>query len=266
MSEFEPQDWLTERMRSLGAQQIDPAMQSKHLTEMAEAAAAPSLLGTTWSRVKLGVALGVGILLGATGLTSAGALGPLQPIASTAVEAATPLDVPNGKSAEAHAANDARKEAKANGEKSGGVERVTEGCEQGISTRNRGQYLKGIREQYGEDSAELAAAKLTRCGMPVNSEGTPGTDDEPEAAEVEDESGEHGKSATAGDNAPESPGKSDDAPGQEVKDSQGEDAGKPGDVPGEGKGLEGTPVGPPAETPPADTPVDSSDEDEDSGS
>lgn len=240
MSDFEPRDWLTERLHTLGAQPIDPAAQSQHLTAMAEAAVAPSLLGTLGSRLRIAAAVGVGVLLGATGLTTAGALGPLQPIASRAVEAATPLDVPNdghghgkGKSADAHDASETHASGK---DDAPGQERVTEGCEAGISTRNRGLYLKGVREKYGEDSAELEAAKATRCGMPVDSEGTPGADDDDESTvedssvkgAAHDEDGEHGKSG-------ESHGKSGDAPGQAVND---DGPGQPADVPGDGTGLE----------------------------
>src|SRR5688572_17648172 len=96
---FEPEDGLTSRLRALGSLPVDPATQSQHLTAMAEAAAAPSLGATLGSRLRLAGALVLGFLLGTTGLASAGALGPLQPIAATAVEAATPLDVPNGKDA-----------------------------------------------------------------------------------------------------------------------------------------------------------------------
>jgi hypothetical protein len=58
-----------------------------------------------------------------------------------------------------------------------GVARVTDGCvpaADGTFARNRGQYLKQERAKGAE---ALEAAKKTRCGMPIQSEGTPGADE-----------------------------------------------------------------------------------------
>lgn len=238
MSDFEPQDWLTDRLRAFGGQPVDSATQSQHLTAMAEAAVAPTLLGTLGSRLRIAAALGLGMLLGATGLTTAGALGPLQPIASDVVEAATPLDVPNGrgKSEAAHSEHGPGSNGKADAP---GQQRVTEGCEAGISTRTRGHYLKGIREKYGAESAQLAAAKLTRCGMPLHSEGTPGADgDEGDAATNEADDADEPKNAEKG-NKPDSPGKSDEEHGKPAEAGEAGGAGAAAD----------TPADPPADTP-----------------
>jgi len=242
-------DWLVDRLRALGTQPVDPATQSQHLTEMATAAVdraqRSTFLGRVGRRVQLGAAVAVGVLLGTTGLATAGALGPLQPIAARGVEAVTPLNVPGGESRGKSA--EAKLKAKGFEAEASGVERVTEGCEAGISTRNRGQYLKGIREKYGNDSAELTAAKASRCGMPVSSEGTPGTDGESTEADAskaananKGKSDEH-KPGTAGDD--NGTGKPEGTPGgkPEGVDSNGkaassgapDTAGKPADTPGD---------------------------------
>ena len=254
MTEHE-KDWLVDRLRALGTQPIDPATQSQHLTAIATAAVdqaqRSTFLGRVGRRVQLGAALAIGVLLGTTGLATAGALGPLQPIAAKGVEAVTPLDVPNGKGKSA----EAKLKAQANGSEAdaNGVERVTEGCEAGISTRNRGQYLKGVREKYGNDSAELTAAKASRCGMPVNSEGTPGSDDESTteadatAKANKGKSDEH-KPDTEGDDDANGTGKPEGTPG-----------GKPDGVGSNGKAANsGAPdtVGKPADSPASDTVAD----------
>jgi hypothetical protein len=76
-----------------------------------------------------------------------------------------------------------------------GVQRVTDACvpaADGTYARNRGQYLAQERAK-GADA--LAAAEKTRCGMPVQSKGTPGADDAPGApATPEATNSDHGKS------------------------------------------------------------------------
>lgn len=176
---FEPEDGLIARLRALGQMPVDSATQSRHLTAMAEAAAAPTLFGTLGNRVRVAVALVVGFMLGTTGLASAGALGPLQPIASTTLEKVG-ISVPHPDDA-------------------GTARYRGEECED-VSYKNRGSYLKAIREKYGKDSAQLEAAKASRCGMPVGSEGDDDGDD------VEGTESESGKPDDKG--KPESPGKS----------------------------------------------------------
>lgn len=250
-------DWLVDRLRALGTQPIDPALQSQHVGAMVTAAVdqaqRSTFLGRLGRRVQLGAALAVGVLLGTTGLATAGALGPLQPIAATGVEAVTPLDVPDGKGR----GKSAEAKLKAKGSEAGanGVERVTEGCEAGISTRNRGQYLKGVREKFGNDSAELTAAKASRCGMPVNSEGTPGADGEAESTEAD-----AAKAAKA--NGKANKPSTDDTSGTEGDDGgvTGKPEGTPGGKP-DGAGSNGNAassggpdtVGKPAGTPGSDS-------------
>ena len=108
-----------------------------------------------------------------------------------------------------------------------GVERVTENCvpaSDGTFARNRGQYLQ--QERAKSDEA-FEAAKKTRCGMPVQSEGTPGADDATETPGADDatetpdspDASDHGKSA-------EDHGKAGDDHGK-----AGDDHGKAGDHP-----------------------------------
>ncbi|HET9443825.1 MAG TPA: hypothetical protein VFO65_10900, partial [Acidimicrobiales bacterium] len=156
----DPQDPVVDRLRRFGRQPVDSGLQSHHLTAMAGVGAAPSFGGVLVARLKLGVAVFAGFLLGTTGLTAAGALGPLQPIAATVVESATPLEVPQGK---ADQAKEKAAKAEAN------TPRFTEGCvpaEGGTFARNRGQYLKQERAKGAE---ALAAAKASKCGMPLSS-------------------------------------------------------------------------------------------------
>ena len=176
---YEPEDGLTARLRALGQLPVDSATQSRHLTAMAEAAAAPTLFGTLGNRVRVAVALIVGFMLGTTGLASAGALGPLQPIASTTL-AKVGIDVPHPDDA-------------------GTARYRGEECED-VTYKNRGSYLKAIREKYGKDSAQLETAKASRCGMPVGSDAE--GDDNDDAGETKDASDQQDKGK------PESPGKS----------------------------------------------------------
>jgi hypothetical protein len=190
--DFGLDDELTRRIRALGQVPIDSAMQSRHLTEMAEAAAAPTLLGTLGSRLRLAAALVVGFMLGTTGLASANALGPLQPIASTAIEAVSPLSIP-------HPDDAGTARFRGDGEQA---------CED-VEYKNRGSYLKAIRAKYGKDSAELTAAKASDCGKPLASLNKAGDD----ATETETEDGDAKKSGEANDNA-----KNDEAPGTKVSE------------------------------------------------
>jgi len=103
-----------------------------------------------------------------------------------------------------------------------GVERVSGApdCvvgDQTIVARNRGQYLKQVRAM---DNAEaLAAAEKSRCGMPVNSDDTPGDNESSETPEAQEtpgnngKAGEHGKSGEHGKAGDEQQGTAGDDPG-----------------------------------------------------
>ena len=207
---------VVSRLHALGERPIDPALQSAHLTAMAGARRESTFARSLAGRLKVAAGVLAGFLLGASGLTTVGAMGPLQPIAATAVEAVAPIDVPKG-------AKDKADEAKVKAAKarladgSIGTQRIWTGCvagEDGTFAGNRGQYLKQERAKGAE---ALAAAKASDCGMPVGSEDDADEAEKPEATETEKPEAQNGDA-----------GKSDEdhgkatAPGQ-TKDDQGED-------------------------------------------
>ena len=65
------EDALAARLRELGSHPVDPASSSRHLSAMATVGRGRRRL---WTRLKVGAAFGAGLLLGGTGLASAGAL------------------------------------------------------------------------------------------------------------------------------------------------------------------------------------------------
>lgn len=208
--DLELQDELSDRLRALGQRPIEPALQSHHLTAIASVEPATALRGLLASRLKLGAALLGGILIGATGLTTAGALGPLQPIAATAVEAVTPVAVPGGPTEKAKEAKEAKEKAKA---EAAVVRYFGSECNVlGVTAaRNHGLYIKALREA-GATKEQLKTAATSDCGKPVARIG--GTDDEsgkPEATVPAPDATAKGKSA--------------DAPGQQNK-SAGSNNGK----------------------------------------
>lgn len=165
---------LAERLRSMGDQPIDPAMQSAHLTAMASVRIRNRGLA---EKLKVAAALVAGFALGSTGLAFAGALPtPAQDAASDAL-ARVGVSVPAGT------------------ERYFGAECVA--AEDGSHARNRGQYLKQERAK-GADA--LAAAKASDCGMPVSSLSDDGGADEPELEQ--DEAGVEETDESKADKAP----------------------------------------------------------------
>jgi hypothetical protein len=233
--DLDPRDPLTDRLRALGRTPVDPALQSDHLTAMAGVRGGSVFRNALAQRLKLAAGVMAGFLLGASGLTAAGALGPLQPIAAKAVEAVAPVDVPKGQ-------KDKAKEAKAEKEQGGssrlpdgsiGTARHWEGCvaaDGGTFAGNRGRYLKQERAKSGE---AFEAAKATECGKPLVSDDDEAAEatkaeepKEPKAPKADDESKDNGK-------ADEEHGKAT-APGQTDKtddDQGGGDSKQPETVP-----------------------------------
>jgi len=129
-----------------------------------------------------------------------------------------------------------------------GVERVSgEPCKVNgteMTFRNRGQFLKQVRKEHPE---ALAAAKESRCGMPVNSDGTPGADESSEAPEAQATPGNNGK---AGEHGKADKADKPDQAGDEQQGSAGDDPGPAGDSPGPA----GDDPVPPAVIPPVETP------------
>ena len=210
MSEF---DDLESRLRALGSEPVDPALQSRHLTAMAAVHWRRSRLG----RAKVVGAFVAGIVLGGTGLASAGAMGPT--VQNTVADAAAKvnLNLPGGTP------------------RQGGAE-----CTGYVANSTHGQYVRSA-----DTKEERQRRAKTDCGKPAQAgsggEGNEASECKPpwagqmdkatrtslresgwtrpstcanEGAEIESESDEEkGKK-------PESP------PGQDGKDG----AGKPDDV------------------------------------
>lgn len=189
---FEPQDELTERLGALGRRPVEPSLQSQHLTAMSAVGSQASFASLLASRVKLGAAVLGGFLIGAAGLTTAGAMGPLQPIAKTTVEAVTPFQLPDSASdkAKAKAAERATKEKadKAEGPKE---PKYWDGCVAAYGTENRGQYLKNAKDDEANPDA-FKTARASDCGKAlsaVNEGDAPAKVDENPEAEKSDAAG-----------------------------------------------------------------------------
>jgi hypothetical protein len=249
MNEYpEPQndDPIVPRLQAIGRQPVDPALQSQHLTAMGSLRSTSSFRTSLAGRLKIGAGVLAGFLLGASGLTTVGALGPLQPIAATAVEAVSPLDVPHGKK------DQAEKEAKAHRLEDGsiGTARNWVGCvpgKDGVTfAGNHGQYLK---QERAKTAAEYDAAKASDCGKPLGAED--------ESDDVEATENDAPKAADGAGKSDEEHGKAT-APGQADKDDKAKDEGEDEDGTGNaGKSDEehgkSTDAGPPASAGKSDT-------------
>ncbi len=131
-------DPIADRLRDLGRQPVEPAVASRHLSAMA---AAPSGSSRSRTRLKIGAAFLVGLLVGGTGLASAGALpGPAQDAAHTTLSKVG-VKVPQG------------------------TERFNDPAVCGTDPatqqpfRNHGQYVKAHKGD--------PAASQSRCGKPL---------------------------------------------------------------------------------------------------
>ena len=129
---------LTNRLHDLGQQPVDPAVAARHLSAMSQLPARRMLT----QRLRIVGAFAVGLLVGTTGLATAGALPDgVQEVAHDTL-GKVGLDVPRG-------------------------DRY-QGAECGGEVKNHGQY---VRSQPKENRAEAAAS---RCGKPVQA----GTDND----------------------------------------------------------------------------------------
>ncbi|GIU84178.1 MAG: hypothetical protein KatS3mg008_0953 [Acidimicrobiales bacterium] len=134
---------LEGRLRRLGAAPIDQSVRSRHLAAVrsallaeGHAAGVPGSWASPWRRrLRTAAAFAVGLLLGGTGLATAGALpGPAQDAAAD-VLSVFGLDVP----------------------------RSTEGCPAGKTYRNHGEFVSEVASSGG-DAAEAARSA---CGKPL---------------------------------------------------------------------------------------------------
>ena len=226
-SDLDPRDDLTDRLRALGQRPVDPALQSEHLTALAGVRSGSAFRTALVGRAKVAAGVMAGFLIGATGLTTAGAMGPLQPIAATAIERATPLnglpesasDKAKAKGLERAAKNHANGTgAGAGGEKIWGVD----GCPAEGEFKNRGLFLKAAKDEVEAAGMTFAEARESDCGKAVGGGDDAGATEAPKPEDTEgdepkgketapglDEDAQRGQSE---DKKPESPGKSDEAP------------------------------------------------------
>ena len=129
MEEHEP---VIESLRALGKEPIDPVTANRHLSRMVDVRARTPFV----TKVKVGAAFGIGILVGSAGLASAGALpGPAQGIAHS-VLSSVGVHVP------------------------GGPQRY-DGPECGGTYKNHGQYVRAHTQDPN--------AGRSRCGKPIQS-------------------------------------------------------------------------------------------------
>lgn len=166
---------LTARLQALGCRPVPPATQSQHLTAMAGLHRSSAFRSSVVGRLKLGAGVLAGFLIGATGLTTAGALGPLQPIAADVMEAATPLKgLPESASAKAKERSKKAERSSTLADGSTGTQRTwgpecvpLEG-KPGVFAGSRGQYLK---QERAKGAAAFQAAKASTCGSPNGATG-----------------------------------------------------------------------------------------------
>jgi hypothetical protein len=145
MEEHEP---VIESLRALGKEPVDPVTANRHLSQMVDVRARTPFS----TKVKVGAAFGIGILVGSTGLATAGALpGPAQGVAHT-VLSSVGVHVP------------------------GGPQRYN-GPECGGTYKNHGQYVRAHTQDPN--------AGQSRCGKPIqagtgsDSTNAPDTPDNP---------------------------------------------------------------------------------------
>jgi hypothetical protein len=129
---------LTQRLRALGEQAVDPRVAAGHLAAMT----APRRSWFAAHRVRTAGAFLAGLLIGGTGLATAGALpGPVQNVAHTTL-GAVGVNVPG---ADRH-----------------------QGPECGGTVKNHGQYVKS------QPKGQRSAAAKSPCGKPLRSGSDPG--------------------------------------------------------------------------------------------
>jgi len=154
-------DPLIERLRALGRAPVDPATASNHLSAMAAVRATRR----QWTRAKVGAAFFAGLVVGGTGLASAGALpAPVQDAAHSALSTVG-VDVPKG-----------HQPARYSGPECGSDPTTHQ------PFRNHGQY---VRAHAGAPTADAS-----RCGKPIQAgTGGPDTSETSEPGEPSEASG-----------------------------------------------------------------------------
>jgi hypothetical protein len=149
---------LPDRLRALGRHPIEPAVQSRHLAALANFRQRSR--GRIAFRLQMAAALVIGLLAVSSGLAVAEVdAGPISAVGKKLV-GVVGVDIKDAKVTHGT-------------ERHYGAECLQ--VEAGKGARNRGQYLKWVREHHPD---MLAAAKASNCGKPVKSGTNP--DDGPD--------------------------------------------------------------------------------------
>jgi hypothetical protein len=224
---------VVERLGAMGRVPVDPAVQARHLTAMAGVRRPASRFG----RAKLVAAFAAGLVLGGTGLASAGVLGETPQNAVADAAAHVGIDLP------------------------GGTPRSTEGCG-GKTYKNHGQFVR----DGGDPHAPCGKPVVATTGSTVQP-GSAGTGSDhagcrppwagkgnqdkrtPEAmaehrARCGDDAGDEETPVSVPSTTVPAQGRSEEAPGH-----TGAAPGKDGDTPGQS----GDTPGQSGQTPDADT-------------
>lgn len=231
---------IEDRLRRLGGQPVDPSLASQHLTAMADVAPARAPFGR---RLRVGAALVAGLLVGGTGLASAGALGPAQGVAHSAL-GRVGISVPDH-------------------DRHNGPECTDEDGNPIADLKNHGQYVRS------QAKGDRSAAAKSNCGKKVkavdpaaDTESTEAEDGEKTAEEkaqqqaekdarkAEQEAREKGRSESPPSTVPDQ--RPADAGPPPASDRPGKAAGHSGETPGNGPGpdVESNGRGPKAGNPP----------------
>jgi hypothetical protein len=208
-------DPIEDRLRRLGGQPIDPSLASQHLTAIA--AVTPSRTTTFGQRLRVGAAFAAGLLIGGTGLASAGALGPAQGVAHDAL-GQVGINVPDD---DGNGADTSEKKARYSGPECTDAEGNPV-----ADIKNHGQY---VRSQPKGDRSEAAQSD---CGKPVQSvdSGVSGESND-DAAKTDAEKQAEKDARTA-----EQEQRKATPPPSTVPDARPDDAGPPTTVEKPGKG------------------------------
>jgi len=227
-ADLDPRDELTERLAALGRRPVDPAVQSEHLTALAGVRSSSAFRTSLAGRLKVAAGVMAGFLIGATGLTTAGVMGPLQPIAADVVERATPLtELPGSASdsasdkAKAKGLAKAAKDKEQGGDEAGetGGEKIwgaAHGCPEETEFKNRGQFLKAAKDKELTGLLQemtFAEARRSHCGKAVDALAETDDDKAPIEAPpaIEGEAPKDGPQNGAANGRSEGKGNADDA-------------------------------------------------------
>jgi hypothetical protein len=147
---------LEGRLRALGRQPVDPALQAAHLRAIAQAEQRRGV----GRRVRWSLALAAAFVVASTGLAAAGVSGGPVTGLGQKIAGVVGVDITDG--------------TVTHGTKRHyGPECVA--IADGKGARNHGQYVKWIRQNRPE---LLEAAKASNCGKPLTDDNEPDTDDD----------------------------------------------------------------------------------------